>query len=84
MQPAWRGFLRTSNVRGMSDYERIRNLFNATSFCRNGKQPQLHHEPGCDFIECAEGEKCKCQMNDGDGGPVSAFLIRWRERFANR
>jgi hypothetical protein len=82
MQPARRRLLETSNVREMTDYERIRNLFNATSSCRNGKQPQLHHEPGCDFIECSPCDKCRCRLADGDGGPVSAFLIRWRERFA--
>jgi len=82
MQPAWRGFLRASNVRKMTDFERIRDLFNATSTCRNGKNPRLDYEPGCLFIECAEGDKCKCRLNDGDGGPVSAFLIRWRELYA--
>ncbi len=82
MQPAWRRLLQTSNVRGMTSYEQIRNLFNASATCRNGKQPQLHHDPGCDFVECAEGDKCRCRLADGDGGPVSAFLIRWRERFA--
>jgi len=82
MQPAWRGFLGASNVCEMTDFERIRDLFNATSTCRNGKNPRLDYEPGCLFIECADGEKCKCRLNDGDGGPVSAFLIRWRERFA--
>lgn len=65
-----------------SDYERIKNTFESTAECRHGNQPQLSHEPGCDFIECAEGDKCKCRLNDGDGGPVSAFLIRWRARYA--
>lgn len=82
MQPAWRGLLGASNVREMTDFERIRDLFNATSTCRNGKNPRLDYKPGCLYIECADVEKCKCRMNDGDGGPVSAFLIRWRERFA--
>ena len=66
----------------MPPYEQIRNIFNASATCRNGKRPVLDHEPGCLFIECADGEKCKCRLNDGDGGPTSAFLIRWRERFA--
>jgi len=66
----------------MTSYEQIRNLFNASATCRNGKQPKLEYEPGCLYVECAEGDKCRCRLADGDGGPVSAFLIRWRERFA--
>lgn len=66
----------------MTDYERIRNQFNASTACRWGKQPRLEYDPGCLYVECAEGDKCKCRLNDGDGGPVSAFLIRWRARYA--
>ena len=82
MQPAWRRLLETSNVREMTSYETIRNIYNASAICRHGKQPKLDCDPGCLFIECAEGDKCRCRLADGDGGPVSAFLIRWRERFA--
>lgn len=66
----------------MTDYEKIRNLFNATALCRQGERPQLDYEPGCLFIECPKGDECKCRMADGDGGATSAFLIKWRERFA--
>lgn len=66
----------------MTDYERIQQSFNAATTCRHGKQPKLDYEPGCLFVECSPRDKCRCRLNDGDGGPVSAFLIRWRERFA--
>jgi len=66
----------------MTDYEKIRNRFNASTECRYGQRPALDYEPGCLFIECAQGDKCKCRLNDGDGGSTTAFLIRWRERFA--
>jgi len=63
-------------------YERIKNQFNASTECRYGQRPVLDYEPGCLFIECAQGDKCRCRLNDGDGGSTTAFLIRWRERFA--
>jgi hypothetical protein len=66
----------------MTDYERIRKQFNASTACRWGQRPRLDYDPGCLFIECAESDKCRCCMADGDGGTVSAFLIRWRERYA--
>lgn len=66
----------------MTDYERIQQSFNAATTCRHGKQPKLFYDPGCLFVECSPCDKCRCRLNDGDGGPVSAFLIRWRERFA--
>lgn len=39
-------------------------------------KPQLGYEPGCSFIKC-DAANCKCVMNDGDGGPLSAFIARW-------
>lgn len=66
----------------MTDYERIQHLFNSTAECRYGQRPRLDYEPGCLYVECAKGDECKCRLNDGDGGAVSAFLIRWRQRFA--
>jgi len=68
-------------VREMTSYETIRNIFNDSATCRNGKRPELNYEPGCLYVECAEGDKCRCRLADGEGGPVSAFLIRWRERY---
>jgi len=66
----------------MTDYERIKRSFDTSTTCRNGKQPRLEYEAGCLYVECSPCDKCKCRLADGDGGPVSAFLIRWRERFA--
>lgn len=66
----------------MTSYEQIRNIFNDSATCRHGKRPILDYESGCLYVECAEGDKCRCRLADGDGGPVSVFLIRWRERFA--
>jgi hypothetical protein len=66
----------------MTEYERIRDRFNASTTCREGQRPRLDYEPGCRYIECERGDACRCRLNDGDVGPISAFLIRWRERFA--
>lgn len=66
----------------MTDYERIRNQFNASTTCRWGNQPRLEYDPGCLYVECAEADKCRCRFASGEGEPTSAFLIRWRERFA--
>ena len=63
-------------------YERIKNQFNVSTECRYGQRPVLDYEPGCLFIECAQKDACRCRLNDGDGGSTTAFLIRWRERFA--
>ena len=64
-----------------SDYEQIRRRFNSLSVCLYGEAPKLDYEPGCHFIECSKGEACKCRMNDGDGGPVTEFLIRWKQQY---
>lgn len=66
----------------MTDYERIRNQFNASTTCRWGKQPRLEYEPGCLFVECAKAEKCRCRHASGDGEATSAFLIEWQRRYA--
>lgn len=66
----------------MTPYERIRDQFNERTNCRWGKQPRLEYDPGCLYVECAEADKCRCRLNDGEGGPVSAVLIEWRRRFA--
>ena len=67
----------------MTDYERIRDIFNATATCRHGERPRLEYEPGCLYVECDKGDACKCRLNNGDGGSTSAFLIEWRRRFAS-
>ena len=64
----------------MTEYERIREQFNATAECIHHQRPRLDYEPGCLFVEC-NLESCKCRAIDGDGGPVSPFLINWQQRF---
>lgn len=65
----------------MTDYERIRNQFNASTICRYGSKPRLEYEPGCQYIEC-QRDDCKCRAVDGDGIATTAFLIDWNARFA--
>jgi len=66
----------------MTDYEKIRDQFNATAQCRHGKQPRLEYEPGCSAIECADADKCKCRYANGEGGTTTAALIEWKRKFA--
>jgi hypothetical protein len=65
----------------MTDYERIRSVFNAAATCKHGERPQLNYDPGCLYVECSKGDLCKCRMADGDGIATSAFLAAWREKF---
>ena len=66
----------------MTDYERIRDQFNASAVCREGERPRLDYEPGCLFVECAKAEKCRCRYASGDSEATSAFLIEWQRRYA--
>lgn len=66
----------------MTAYEQIREQFNESAVCKRGERPQLEYEPGCIYVECAKVDLCRCRLNSGEGGPVSAFLIEWRRRFA--
>ena len=67
----------------MTDQETITNKFNENARCRQKPEesPKLQYEPGCSFIECEHAD-CRCRMNDGDGGPLSAFIARWQARHA--
>lgn len=56
---------------------------------RRESKPQIYYIPGCEFITCdpvnEDGESsapavCRCSMNNGDGGPTSAFIAKWQER----
>jgi len=58
----------------MTDYERIRQQFNATAVCHLQQRPVLDYEPGCAFIQCERGE----------GGSTTALLIEWRARYVAR
>jgi hypothetical protein len=66
----------------MTAYEQIREQFNESAVCKRGQRPRLDYEPGCLYVECAKAAECRCRLNSGEGGPVSAFLIEWRKRFA--
>jgi hypothetical protein len=64
----------------MTAQETITNVFNDTvPGCkrRRDAKPRLDYLPGCSFIECEHAD-CRCRMNDGDGGPISAFIARWQ------
>jgi hypothetical protein len=67
----------------MTAYEQIREQFNESAVCRHKERPRLEYEPGCLFIECSKASECRCRLNSGEGGPVSAFLIDWSKRFAS-
>jgi hypothetical protein len=66
----------------MTDYEKIKQQFNASAECRWGNKPRLEYEPGCLAIECAEADKCRCRFASGEGGSVTAALIEWKRKFA--
>lgn len=65
----------------MTDYERIRDQFNSATICRHGKRPQLEYEPGCMYVECAEGAECRCRLNDGEGSSANVVLLKWQRLF---
>ena len=54
----------------MTDYERIRDKFNATAVCHLQQRPVLDYEPGCAFIQCERGDTCKCQLGEHDTLPA--------------
>ena len=62
-----------------TDWERIKDQFEAKARCRHGNRPMIHHD-GCTWIECSK-ETCKCMMADGDGIPLSQLLANWQEKF---
>jgi hypothetical protein len=66
----------------MTDFERIKAHFEANATCPHKQKPLVNYDPGCAFIQCSKGGACKCQMNEGDGIPISQFLAGWQERFS--
>ena len=65
----------------MTDYERIKNTFEARAVCANKQKPKLHCEPGCCWVECDLGDKCKCRTHQDSGEPLTPMLAEWTQNY---
>jgi hypothetical protein len=62
-----------------SDHERIVELFESRSKCAHGNHGHVDYVAGCTTVNT--NGKCLCQLNDGEGHPLSTVLATWLERF---
>ena len=65
----------------MTDYERIKNTFEERAVCANKQKPKLHCEPGCCWVECDLGDKCKCRTHQDSGEPLTPMLAEWAQNY---
>jgi len=65
----------------MTDYEKIKNAFEAKAVCRHRQHPKLHCEPGVVWIECSLKDNCKCRLHQDSGERLSPMLANWSQLF---
>lgn len=67
----------------MTDYEKIKNAFEAKAVCRHKQNPKLHCEPGVLWIECDKKENCKCRLHQNAANRITPMLATWNHLFTS-